>query len=272
MKLRWLTTLILANAVFTASVNASSGNTAGIDRSALREVLQTTGITPQVQLLEELVLQSATTNSHRCGTKPPSPTIPSFSAESIIFDTLNGFQRADTLNVSELQRWFSSPLADKIHQAEQTSIDREQFINSLPAIKQDERRLQSIKNIISNTKTIEFIVTLGTEIEYAGILHSGCIAKAELLSSGSKNPERLLAEATRSDKELTGVLIGTEITFELAYLLRGLSDDELKRYESFTASDNAQQFYPRLIESVEKSFGLASDRITLQESYSAIDF
>ena len=123
MKLRWLTTLILANAVFTAPVNASSGNTAGIDRSALREVLQTTGITPQVQLLEELVLQSATTNSHRCGTKPPSPTIPSFSAESIIFDTLNGFQRADTLNVSELQRWFSSPLADKIHQAEQTSID-----------------------------------------------------------------------------------------------------------------------------------------------------
>jgi len=51
-----------------------------------------------------------------------------------------------------------------------------------------------------------------------------------------------------------------------------LSDDELKRYESFTASENAQLFYSTLIESVEKSFGLASDRITLKESYSAIDY
>jgi len=272
MKLRWLTSLILANAVFTAPVNASATDTSGVDRSALRDVLQTTGITPQIQLLEELVIQSAGTNANRCGATQPLSTIPSFSTESIVFDTLNGFQQTDNLDISSLLKWFKSPLADKIHQAEKTTIDYDQFINSVDAIKKDERRLQTVKNIISNTKTMEFIATVGTEIEYAGLLHSGCIAKAELNSSGNRNPERLLAEATRSDKEISIALLKTEITLELAYLLRSLTNDELKNYENFTASDNAQRFYTTLIKSIEKSFGLASDRIELQESYSAVDF
>ena len=272
MKLRWLTSLILANAVFTTPVNASATDTSAVDRSALRDVLQTTGITKQIQLLEELVIQSAGTNANRCGATPPLSTIPSFSTESIVFDTLNGFQQTDDLDVSSLLKWFKSPLADKIHKAEQTSINYEQFLDSVPAIKQNEHRFQTIKNIINNTKTIEFIVTVGTEIEYAGLLHSGCIAKAEIISPGNKNPERLLANVTRSDKALTAGLISNDITLELAYLLRNLTDEELKSYEEFTASKNSQRFYNTLIKSVEKSFGLASDRIDLQESYSAVDF
>jgi len=275
MKFRSLLHTILVNVALVAIVSASTNNAATelkAKQASLRQVLQTTGIIPQIVLLEELVADSAKTHATRCGASDPHLSIPSFSTESVVFDTVSNFGDMKNLDVDALLQWYSLPLANKIHQAEQTSIDTEQFYAAVPAIKQNHSRLQSIKNIIDNTGTIEFIVTIGTEIEYGGLLHSGCIAKAELLTPGKKNREQHLANATRSDQGLTAAILQTEITLELAYLLRNLSEEELSRYETFTASNNAQTFYTTLIDSLEKSFRLASDRINFQNNVSALDF
>lgn len=263
-----LSALLLVNALFAAAGTATASS------SELRKVLQITGITPQIHQLEGLVADAARSNAARCGIAPPGNSIPSFSAESIIFDTVSHFNHPDSLDISSLLTWFDSPLAKKIHKAELSDVPRKEFVNYVKQIKRNPQRLQRIENIVSNTRTVEYIVTVGTEIEYAGILHSGCIANQELKTPGKKNRERQLADVTRSDKELTAKLIGTDITLELAYLLRNLTSSELREYEAFTASPNAGMFYPTLITAVEQSYGLASDRIP--ESYSvtssSIDF
>lgn len=275
MKFRSLLRTILVNVALVSTVSAVTDNTATeleSKKAGLRQVLHTTGIIPQIALLEELVADSAITHATRCGASEPQQSIPSFSTESVVFDTVSNFGDMNELDIEAVRQWYNLPLAQKIHQAEQTSIDTEKFYAAVPAIKQNHSRLRSVKNIIDNTGTIEFIVTIGTEIEYGGLLHSGCIAKAELLTPGKKNREQHLANATRSDQGLTAAILQTEITLELAYLLRNLSEEELLRYETFTASNNAQTFYTTLIDSLEKSFRLASDRINFQNNISALDF
>ena len=67
-------------------------------------------------------------------------------------------------------------------------------------------------------------------------------------------------------------MIEPEIILELGYLLRNLTDAELTAYESFTNSTVAKTFYTGVINSVTTSLQLASNRISLQNSRSELNF
>ena len=126
------------------------------------------------------------------------------------------------------------------------------------------RSKELVQRIVANTQTLEFVATLSTEIEYAGIAHSGCIEKAA--KPGKANREQMLADFTRNDKDLTAELLMSDITAETAYLFRNLTKEELTRYASYSSEDNARQFYQNLITAVQHGLKLAGDRISLAQN------
>ena len=257
--------LLLSTSLATAVSNAAD--------TQPHTLLQATGVLAQFAVLEEWVVSSSQDHAKRCGSTPPLTTVPGFNAESITFDAVNSLNRQSKLNKSAWEAvaiWFESPLAIKIHKAEQTSIgsDAQQYFADL---RDDQITLQRLENIVVNTRTIDFISIVGAETEYAGLLHSGCIAKAAHTADEQKNPEEVMAEIIRSDTT-TAKMIEPDIILELGYLLRNLTEAELTAYESFTNSTAAKAFYTGVINSVTTSLQLASNRINLQHSSSKLNF
>ena len=112
----------------------------------------------------------------------------------------------------------------------------------------------------------EFVAITGTEVEYAGILQSGCISQAETPAKARR--EQLLADISRDDKNLTATLLRGGIVLDTAYLFRNLSTAELTEYEAFTTSETGQFFYSSLIDATQESLKNAGDRMarTLQQT------
>ncbi len=254
------------------SATLNQGHAAAVPIDTL-DLLRVTGVLPQIAILKDLVIDSSLANASRCDTMPPTAPLPSFSADSITHDTLQNF---DLLNASEMElitEWFQSRLAQKIHEAEQSDLDSHGVSQYIQVLRENPSRFQTVKRIVKNTRTTAFMGIIGSEVEYAGMLHSGCIAKAQLTTApGNRNPEQSLANASRDDKTLTALLLSEDITIDLAYLLRNLTDSELNRYAEFTESAAAQSFYKNLIAAIGKSMTLASDRIQTDQTHSAFDF
>ncbi len=257
--------LLFATAVTQAQAAERSADTL--------ELLHATGVTQQIAALQALVTESSLGNATRCGSKPPSTHIPSFSAESVIHDTLQNFDHIEAPEMNLIVKWFQSPLAQRIHEAEQRDLDPLGVSRYIPFLRENPTRFEMTQRIVRNTRTMDFVITIGSEVEYAGLLHSGCIAKAQPSTPpGSINPEQALADTNRGDNTLTALLMAEDITIDLAYLLRHLTDSEIKQYAEFTESTAAQSFYKSLITAIEKSVMLASDRIQPDRTHSALDF
>jgi len=217
-----------------------------------------------VQSLQGLVADSSYANATRCGSDPVDKELPSFSAQSIIFDIESAFIRLSPSSHEPLYDWYRSPLAEKIRSAEKSIIDYNSLENFLKTtLYKDSTRYKLIQEIMQNTQTSEFVATLGAEIEYAGIVHSGCIVKAT--KPGQANREQMLADFTRNDKDLHAKLFIADITAETAYLFRSLTTDELAQYAAFTSEEHARQFYQNLIAAVQHGLKLAGDRISLAQ-------
>ena len=243
--------LLLAGSVFAAEKNNS-----------VNSLLDVTGVTAQVQSLKNLVAESSKANTRRCNSQPGNHNLPSFSAESILFDIESEFDRLSPSSLEPIVRWYQSPLAEKIHNVEKAVVEYNRLGDFLQTeLYTDPIRKTLIQKIVQNTYTAEFVATVGTEVEYAGIAHSGCIEKAVL--PGKANREQMLANFTRNDKDLTAKLLMSDITAETAYLFRDLTTDELTRYEAYTSGDNARQFYQNLITAVHYGLKRAGDRVSL---------
>ncbi len=231
--------------------------------------------------LKDLVKESSHANAARCGSQQISRDLPSFSAHSIIVDIKSEFNRLSPTSpdlksddpsfpestflvppyLEPIVQWYQSPLAKKIRIAEKQIVEHSSIkIFQQTALYKDPIRDQLIEKVVRNTYTAEFVATLGTEIEYTGIVHSGCIQKAA--KPGKANREQMLADFTRNDKDLATRLLLPDIKVETAYLFRNLSTDELARYESFTSGKNARRFYQNLITAVQHGLKLAADRVS----------
>lgn len=261
------------NALACTLLFASSAASAS-DFDGIGKLLELTGVTTQMQSVRDLVTESASAHAARCDSVPISSSLPGFNSESVVFDIKSIFDRQNTARIEPIMDWYQSPLAEKIRTAEKSTVepaDIDRFLQT--SIYKDDVRAALLKNIIDSTRVPEFVATLGTEIEYAGIVHSGCIEKAAV--SGKPNREQILANITRNDKELTAALLYTDIADETAYYFRNLTTAELAQYANFTSSENAQLFYSNLISAVQGSLTLAGDRTSMMQNssqYSLIDF
>jgi len=260
-------TVLLASATAGATYNAS-----------IDTLLDLTGMTVQMQSMKDLVTESSGVHAARCDSIPTSNDLPGFSAESILFDITSIFERQNAVHIEAIFNWYRSPLAEKIRVAEKSTVEFTDLHNfQKTVIYKDDVRRALIEKIVNNTHTPEFVATLGTEVEYAGIVHSGCIEKAAV--SGKPNREQILADFTRNDKELTAALLHTGIAEETAYYFRDLTTDELTRYANFTSTENARLFYRNLVSAVRASLTLAGDRTSIAQKnnqitnqYSSFDF
>ena len=278
----WYFALAVFSAQFSTLLSPSVAAAAdtGNDAYSISGLLQNTGVTAQIQSIETLVLESGAAHPNRCAIGKTTHAripghIPGYSAESMLFDMLQGMKTLDAVDMKPVHRWYNSPLATKIQDAELQPASYNEMKQYLSVLKTEQHRYDLVQRIVGNTRAPQYVAIVGTEVEYAGIVNSGCIDKAQqLVLTGSKktNSEKTLADITRDDKELTALLLTSEITLELAYKLRDLSLTELAQYEYFTASDEAAQFYTTLTDALHRSFRLATGRLALQQRYSELDF
>ena len=249
----------------------TSSITAYADQSATRALLEKTGVTTQIYLLNELIGESSRSHAARCNSRPPRESIPGFNAESVIFDLQSEFDKSHTQSIKSIEEWYQSALAKKIRKAESDTTPLSNFLQS--DLYKNATRKNLITKIVDNLQIPEFVAIIGTEIEYAGIVHSGCIGSHTI--EGEINKEQVMADITRNDKELIAALVRGEIISETAYLYRHLTVEELKQYEAFTSSSQGQLFYSNLINSVRNSLKFAGDRLTHStktELLGSIDF
>ena len=257
----------LTSATLTATTCALVlvGSSLATPNNNVSTLLTETGVAAQVRALKDLVKESSNANATRCGSQPISKMLPSFSAQSVIFDIESAFSQINSASLEPIYSWYRSPLAKKIHIAEKqitVYASLRDFVQT--ALYKDPKRTVLIQKIVRNTQTAEFVATLGTEIEYAGLAHSGCIEKAA--TSDKAKSEQMLADFTRNDKDLTATLLMSDITAETTYLFRNLSTEELAQYEAYTSDENSRQFYQNLIAAVQQALTLAGDRISLSHT------
>lgn len=237
-------------------------------------LLEQTGITSQIYSLTELIDESSQTHATRCQSRPASKIITGFNAESVIHDLLSAFNLNYTQSLEPIERWYKSPLAKKIQSTEKETIDNSLLTDFLKSEKYKHPHRQNlISKIVDNIQAPRFIAILGTEVEYAGIVHSGCIESGK--TTEKFNREQITADITRKDKDLIAMLVRGEIIAETAYLYRNFNNEELERYEAFTSSKTGSQFYASLIDALQTSFKLAGDRLTksaVSDLHGSLDF
>ena len=254
------------------------------DTNSVSELLKKLGVIEQIHSVETLVLESGTEHSDRCAVSKTAQDqisghipgqIPGYSAESMVFDMLQGMEPLNTVDMKPIHRWYNSPLAKKIQTAEMQPANYSAVKQYVSVLKTEQQRHGLVKRIVHNTRTTQYVAIIATEVEYAGILHSGCIDEAQQSipeGSNKTNPEKTLADITRNDKKLTALLLESDITLELAYKLRDFTLTELAQYEYFTASDEATQFYATLTDALHRSFRLASVVYQTKAAYESSSF
>ncbi len=259
-------TLLLAGSVFASKPDTGS-------LPSVRALIEHTGITAQLYSMPNLVAESSEQHAARCDSQSAGDYYPGFDAESIVYDLVSDFKNSYTRSIQPVERWYQSSLAKKIQSAEKTPVHPAALTSFLESPDYNRDRENLIGNIVDNLQIPRFIAILGTEVEYAGIVHSGCINVAD--ASSKINSEQRLADITREDKNLTALLMRDDIIAETAYLYRDLSDKELAEFQTFTSSDTGREFYAALIDAFQQSLSLAGDRLTrsLQSDLQgAIDF
>jgi len=223
----------------------------------LMSLLEKTGVVAQMEVMGDLIHQSSESFAERCGLSYTQSLLPSFETTVVTSGIVKDLQTFQQEYLNTMMHWFSSDLGAAVHEAEKADMDYPQMYQLREELLSDTSRVDLIKQIIENTKAVEFVSIIATEIEYAGILNSGCTEHAEQ-DSGFQQAQ---ADVIRRDKFQMGEMLYSQIRLDLAYRFRQLTLQELAQYAEFTASEAAQRFYPALITAVDSSVSLASDRV-----------
>ncbi len=165
-------------------------------------------------------------------------------------------------NVSD---WYRTDLAKKITRLEQQPIDEDDFDQFVSELTNKQRaqtdRLALINQIYENTSAGELEAIISLEIEYAGLMQSGCIEKMESQGGeeATSNLEQVKAEIMRDDKLMMMHLFKADAIHGIAYTLRSLDNAELADYTSFTSAN--KDFYQSLVSALETALKESSGRM-----------
>jgi len=247
------------------------GNAGAKQPSVHEQLLTHTGLTQQARLLRELVTDATIDNRGRCGldsNDTPLALAASYEAERLLADAAEHLQTHLAPSAgARLLGWFESDLGRRIFTLEKAgaaSIEPTAPTRALLAELTDNRsgttdlRAQAILYIAENTRVAGFTAMLGSEIEYAGVIASGCIDHGD---ATARRVKRIQAESIRSDHSLLQQIIAFEAPLEMALMFQSMSDAELQSYRDFTSQQAARDFYSVLIRAFIDSLRAASDRL-----------
>lgn len=258
-----LTTLILGSTATLANSSAHG------------RLLFHTGVERQAAALPAMIEAAAADNRARCSLSDDSATtraMPHFSAQSLLTDTRTRLKmRLSVQQANRLLRWYQSDLGRRIANLERqdpatmpVANATRTLLDELSSRKNAARdpRARALLAIVEHTQVARYTAAIGTEIEYAGVVSSGC-AQRYSSTSAEYRYELALADAIRANQSLLRQIVQFEAPMDMARLFQSLSDSELQSYREFAESDDARQFSEALISAFTQSFEAASERAML---------
>lgn len=263
MRSDFLNTLGLGACLIFGSAQATTAPT-----NPHNQILLSSGMISLLKIVPLEITESANQHALRCGANTVEPQL-SGDSEELLSTTMR--QRlASTTGIGEageISRWYLSAAGSKITALEkQPSTDSEirGFIeNRSNSPEWMANRYPLFKRIYENTGAGAVNAIIGVEIEYAGLIVSGCIEKyAEEHQASQVNAEQVMAGLIRSDKELMILLFKQESLFAMAFTLRSLSTAELTAYANFT--ELHRDYYQSLVQSFELALKHYSDNLAQQ--------
>jgi hypothetical protein len=241
--------------------------------SPSEKLLAHTGLAQQARLLHSLVSEAAIDNRTRCGLD--NQTVPAlaatrYDASSLLADASRQMQRQITSTAAEhLLSWFESAAGQRIAELEKNdplatepSARTRALIAELANNRSNttDPRAQAILDIVKHTRVARFTALLGSEIEYAGAIASGCLTRADI-DGKARLIEQVRADAIRTDYALLQQIVAFEAPMEMALVFQPLSDLQLLAYRDFTQHALSRHFYRTLTDAFIGSFQSASDHL-----------
>lgn len=244
--------------------------------SEISRLLTVTGITNQLPEIYAMLEQSRESNSVRCGAAPDT------IGDSTPYHPTNLHTRLAGLLQKQLQQpslgkvlaWYESDIGKRVQASEKKLRDISSFTTYIGKAKQSQNwksRIALIKHIERHTSANRLGAATGLEIEYAGLVHSGCI-ETYAKNHFNKNLERTAPTPTpkqinrelqtatiiRSDQAFYEKLFYPDTLESMAFSLQDVSDDDLARYAEFVASTAARQVFATLVDMVVETLKDAS--------------
>ena len=229
-------------------------------------LLAVTGITAQLPDIHDMLLQARDSHSDRCQV-----------AADLIGDgdrfhprhLQNRLVQVLRTQLSEpaltdVLRWYESDLGLRIRNSEKKLRDDASYIPYLNKAAQSpdwRNREASLIKVEKHTLANRLGVMTGVEIEYGGLVLSGCIesyanknrqAKSDhsIDAAEARNPERQRAKITRADQPFFERLFYQDTLDSMAFSLQDVSDRDLADYAEFVSGTNARQVFGSLVEAV----------------------
>lgn len=233
-----------------------------------QQILQSTGMAALLKIVPLEISESANTHALRCGSSAVKSNLRTVSTEALSTTLRQRLASTTTIaEAGEISRWYLSAAGSKITALEkQPSADSEitGFIQNRSGSPQwMANRYPLFKRIYDNTGAGTVNAIIGVEIEYAGLITSGCIQKyAEDHQTAAINAEQVMAGLIRSDKDLMMQIFRQDSLFGMAFTLRSLSTAELTAYANFT--ELHQAYYQSLVQSFELTLKNYSDNLLQQ--------
>lgn len=231
-------------------------------------------MTTLLKVVPREITINAGAHAQRCGASTAISPLP--DSEESLSTTLK--QRlastTDIADAGEISRWYLSAAGTKItalekHPATESEV-RSFLENRSNSPEWMANRYPLFKSIYENTGAGAVNAIIGVEIEYGGLMMSGCIEKyAEDHPTAKVNAEQIMAGLIRSDKDLMIQLFKQDSLFTMAFTLRSLSTAELSAYANFT--ELHQNYYQSLVQSFELALRNYSDNLVQDEIAAAIE-
>lgn len=262
-------TLMLSSAPSAASPVSRAG-----PDSSYRQLLQATGIEAQLQLVRQFVMEAAVDNARRCRLISPDrqhSALDHYAPNQLREATVRQIkQQISPAEARELLRWYQSDIGLSVSRLEKIALEQiapsaqtTRLIQLLARRNPDNNpRATALQQIVDDTRVPDYAAMIATEIEYAGVMFSGCAL--EISNPATSDAELQRAQSIRSERGLLLQIVRYEAPQEMALSLQSLPDEALMRYRQFTSSALAQRFFAALIGSFSASLAAASNQMSEQ--------
>lgn len=251
----------------------------------IKTLLAVTGITAQFPDIYEMLVQSRDSHSDRCTVSTDSVRNADRYHPQELQATLVQLLKSQmsTPALRDLLSWYESDLGMRIRSSEKTARDETTYDTYLDKARQlpnRESREASIRKVEKHTHANRLGVVTGVEIEYGGLILSGCIESwtarhqqstieysvdnshsrnSQQHKSQQRNRERERAKMTRADQPFFELLFYQDTLDSMAFALQDVSDDDLADYAEFVSGKDASHVFSTLVDALKQTLRAASE-------------
>ena len=217
-----------------------------------RSLLAQTGIQAIISGFDADFRDAATRHARRCDASQTQIDVPS---ENLISAVAAGLKKNALLtDVQFLEEWYNSATGRKITLLEQSDIAESEIMR----FQTTPDRTEQIVRIYNNTGAGILSSSVAVELEYAGWLASGCLAKVRRSKDAAQiEAEQIYGGIIREQGEMLETLFRQDTLHTMEFILFALSDTELLEYAEVThrSSGLYKEIIQSLISAIQNEIG-----------------